>query len=193
MTNFIFFPPANDEWENWVYFENAFSPEECDKVIEHAQEFEDEVAGVGDDRDENFEVRKSKIRWMKWNDNNDWIFRKFTSIVTGCNDARYGFDLTGFLEDLQFTQYFIDGHYQWHMDFGAGPFIKRKLSVVLQLTDPAKYEGGNLQFFDGYESTAPVGQGSVIVFPSFMQHRILPLTRGSRFSLVGWTNGPSFR
>ena len=190
---YTFFPKPNNMWENWVYFENLFSSEECKKIVEFGHEHEPMNAEVGAERKENNEIRTSVLRWIPWSETSDWIYQRLSDTVNGCNNARYQFNLNGFLEDIQFTQYQPGGHYRWHMDFGHGDFAKRKLSIVAQLSDPEEYEGGNLQFFDGSESTAPRDLGSVIIFPSFMQHRVLPVTEGTRFSLVLWSSGPPFK
>lgn len=194
MPFFTFFPPDNDMWEDWVYFENLFSQDECDAVIKVAHEYPEVKAGVGGTPGHtNEEVRNSIIRWVPWSQETDWIYQKLSNTVNGCNNIRYKFDLDGFMEDIQFTQYFTGGHYRWHMDFGSGSFAKRKLSMVVQLTDPEEYEGGELQIFNGYETTAPRGLGSAIIFPSFMQHRVLPVTKGTRYSMVIWTSGPPLK
>jgi PKHD-type hydroxylase len=80
------------------------------------------------------------------------------------------------------------------MDFGAGEISHRKLSLTVQLSDPAHYEGGVLQFMLNQKIVdAPKERGTVIVFPSFMMHRVTPVERGVRRSLVGWVSGHPYR
>ncbi|MGB0178111.1 MAG: 2OG-Fe(II) oxygenase, partial [Owenweeksia sp.] len=82
----------------------------------------------------------------------------------------------------------------WHMDFGAGEISHRKLSMTVQLSDPADYEGGDLEFMINQKVvTAPRTRGTVIVFPSFILHRVTPVTKGVRHSVVGWVSGTPFR
>ena len=120
-----------------------------------------------------------------------------------CANRRYDFDLIGFTEDLQFTEYDGAGaFYTWHQDGLDGALAVRKLSMVVQLSDPDDYVGGELEFFalDGDESAtasdrrvAMRTQGTVVVFPSFEYHRVAPLRSGVRRSLVCWVGGPAFR
>ena len=84
------------------------------------------------------------------------------------------------------------GHFGWHMD--VGPRTPRKLSLTLQLTDPSRYQGGELQFFTGdIVRTAPRDRGMLIAFPSYMVHQVTPVTAGTRKSIVAWVSGPQFR
>jgi PKHD-type hydroxylase len=81
------------------------------------------------------------------------------------------------------------------MDVGDGPIaMRRKLTMVAQLSDPADYRGGRLEINgDGRARQAPTGQGSVVVFPSFALHRVEPVSEGERWSLTLWAHGPTFR
>ena len=119
--------------------------------------------------------------------------------ILRANSACFGFDIIKDFE-MQFTKYNSKdkGFYNWHTDnnFLSDSFFTRKLSVVIQLSDPSEYEGGVLeleidnkvQTFDGFKQA-----GSIIVFPSFIKHRVTPVTKGVRKSLVAWVNGPNFR
>jgi len=109
----------------------------------------------------------------------------------------YGYQLTGFMEGAQIAWYEAggaggDGHYDWHVDIGPGPYSLRKLSMSVQLSDPADYDGGELEFMASAESGIRT-RGSLIVFPSFLQHRVTPVTRGIRASMVSWIAGPPYR
>jgi PKHD-type hydroxylase len=102
--------------------------------------------------------------------------------------------LSGFGEALQLTNYDQSdkGMYGWHVDYGGK--ISRKLSLVVQLTDPSRYEGGNLQILTtGEPSTVRKQRGLVCVFPSYTLHQVTPVTSGARQSLVAWISGPTFR
>jgi PKHD-type hydroxylase len=110
------------------------------------------------------------------------------------NAQYYRFDLTGFGEPVQLTQYdqSENGMYGWHQDYGGG--ISRKLSLVLQLTDPAGYEGGNLQVMTtGNPVNVRKQRGLIAAFPSFVLHQVTPVTQGNRQSLVAWVSGNAFR
>jgi PKHD-type hydroxylase len=174
-------------------FGGVFTAEECDRVSALLREHK-QVAG------ENFtDVRRSEVRWLRLEDA-PWAFERIRGIVLAAN-AAFGFDVVG-LESLQLTEYdaAYRGHYDWHMDFGAGPVMRfRKLSVVVQLSDPADYDGGELFVCTAsrtrHSMATPVcaQQGCAVVFPAYMLHRVSEVTRGTRRSLVGWVEGPPFR
>ena len=96
-------------------------------------------------------------------------------------------------EDLQFTEYEGQGkHYDWHPDIGPGK-NKRKLSVVIQLSDPKDYTGGNLILNTGNEITMDRGRGNIIIFPSFLLHKVSRMESGNRYSIVSWISGNPWR
>ena len=110
------------------------------------------------------------------------------------NDKFFKFDLFGAMEGLQFTSYKgPGGKYGKHVDRNHGGII-RKLSLTVQLSDPKKYEGGDLCLYDSDKpSLGSKKQGGVVVFPSFVQHEVRPVTKGQRYSLVAWITGKPFK
>jgi PKHD-type hydroxylase len=94
-------------------------------------------------------------------------------------------------EQLQFTKYTEGQHYDWHSDIAPGDVspVRRKLSVVCLLSDPSEFEGGSLEI-EGVEIEGGLKRGSVIVFPSEYRHRVTPVTKGIRRTLVLWLSGP---
>jgi PKHD-type hydroxylase len=109
--------------------------------------------------------------------------------------AEWGYSL-GSQEMTQLGRYKStdEGYYDWHMD--AGPpqnGIQRKLSISILLSDPSDFEGGELQFKGMEDQKILTKQGSIVVFPSFIEHRVTPVTKGVRYSAVTWASGPSFR
>jgi PKHD-type hydroxylase len=113
------------------------------------------------------------------------------------NQNLYHFDLHSMPEQIQYTEYYDHekGHYDWHMDTGHGNLSQRKISVTVQLSDGDEYEGGDLQLWPGgtYPLVAPRGKGNVVIFPSFLMHRVTPVTRGTRKSFVLWLGGGHYR
>jgi PKHD-type hydroxylase len=99
------------------------------------------------------------------------------------------------MEDMQYTVYGSGGdHYNWHIDSGGSNPCPRKLSLSLQLSDPSEYEGGNLEFMIGKDgNSAKKERGLVVAFPAYRLHRVTPVTKGVRKSIVIWTTGPQFR
>tara|TARA_R110002051_G_scaffold11808_2_gene42551 strand:+ start:17577 stop:17936 length:360 start_codon:yes stop_codon:yes gene_type:complete len=112
-------------------------------------------------------------------------------LVKEVNDDMWRFDLETFAGKAQFTRYDLSGHFNYHMDLGDDALSDRKVSVVVLLSDPADFEGGELQLFP--DTTIPMEQGDVVMFPSYMVHRLTPVTKGQRFSLVAWCGGVPFR
>jgi PKHD-type hydroxylase len=118
-----------------------------------------------------------------------WIYQRMMKVVHVLN-GRYRFALDGFWEPLQFMVYRdVDGaHFNWHIDHG--PALQRRLSLTLQLSDPSSYEGGDLQFKAGEEITSAArARGTLIAFPSYLVHRVTPVTSGTRKSIVAWVAG----
>jgi PKHD-type hydroxylase len=94
---------------------------------------------------------------------------------------------------LQYTVYGPGHKFDWHVDIGAGQASNRKLSITVQLSDEGGYEGGALQFISAPDMAMPKGQGTAILFPSYLAHRVNDVTSGLRCSLVGWAAGVPFR
>ena len=141
--------------------------------------------------------RSAELSWLHPRDAG-WVFERLQQAVAQLNERCFGFDLAGFHDPLQLTRYAADlhGHYDWHTD--RGTFVNgnppRKLTLAVQLSDADSYAGGDLELLYGREplrlDRAP---GSLHVFPSFVLHRVTPVSRGTRLSLVGWIVGPRFR
>ena len=129
------------------------------------------------------------------NDDTEWIYDRLGQILRCMNGMHWRFDINGFHEHLQYTVYHDDkSFYRWHVDnMLLGDMPPRKLSMSVQLTDPDDYDGGELQTNDGVIHTVSNDRGLVTVFPSYVLHRVTPVTRGTRRSLVVWANGPGFR
>lgn len=109
--------------------------------------------------------------------------------------AEWGYSLSG-QEDTQLGRYKSTdgGHYDWHIDASVPQNgIQRKLSISILLSDPSEFEGGELQFKGMEDQKILTKQGSIVVFPSFIEHKVTPVTKGVRYSAVTWASGPSFR
>lgn len=177
-------------------FERAFSPEELKKIEAIQEKYPFEEAVLAEEQGNIDHIRQSQIKWMRsMHQECHWIFMKFAQMATQANAQMWGFDLTGMLEDLQYTVYPEGaGHYTWHMDVDRGLAAQRKISITMQLSDPSEYEGGELEIFTSSNVVqAPKTQGTAILFPSYFMHRVKPVTKGTRRSLVLWVSGPPFR
>lgn len=145
-------------------------------------------------------IRRSNVAWAGPTQRNEGLYKTLNLLVNQVNDDYFGFDLTGFYEPVQLTTYTEQqqDHYDWHVDAGYheqnGPQGYRKLSVSILLSDPSEFEGGQLQVQIGGEAvTLDAKQGRAWFFPSYCVHRVTPVTKGVRKSLVLWVAGPAFR
>ena len=180
----------------FVWWEGAFTENELDDLQQKARKAEQnaQVGGGGSSGNVNQKIRRSQVSWMENNPNTEWVFKKLADVVSKLNAENYNFDLTGFGEPLQLTNYdqSENGMYGWHQDYGRG--VSRKMSITVQLTDPSEYEGGNLQMMTtGEPVNVRKQRGLVAVFPSYVLHQVTPVTQGSRQSLVAWVSGPAFK
>lgn len=179
----------------WAWWEGAFTDSELDWLEERAINSREPAqvgGGVGGMVDKN--IRRSKITWLGNTSDTLWVFEKLSEVAAKLNAEHFRFNLMGFGEALQLTSYGQEenGMYGWHQDYGGG--ISRKLSLVLQLTDPSRYEGGNLQVMTtGQPANVRKQRGLVAAFPSYVLHQVTPVTQGSRQSLVAWISGPAFQ
>lgn len=172
----------------------VFNAQECNSICELAQK-ETQFPGLVEG-DQLREIRKNTVRWMNSSDpDQEWIFRRLTDVVHDLNKRFYNFDLE-YIEILQFTEYTNPGDfYGDHMDYTYKSLHRRKLSFSVQLTDPANYQGSELEMVYSADrrETVPKSQGTVILFPSFQMHSVTPLISGTRNSLVGWVAGPAWK
>jgi PKHD-type hydroxylase len=146
------------------------------------------------------QYRISKTRFIFPNEDTQWMFDRYNVAIDKLNQMYYNFDLNGFNE-LQFTEYRSadGGKFDFHCDihYGEPPsymYEMRKLSIVLLLNDD--FEGGEFQINTKNEvnpQTIQLKPGTMIAFPSWVLHRVTPLTKGNRRSLVTWVLGPKFR
>ena len=205
------------------YFKSALTPKFCDEVISYANQQKEVIALTGGyekkkklnkEEIKNLQrKRKSDLVWL----NDTWIYKEIHPYVQQANiQAGWNFDWN-FSESCQFTKYKHNQYYDWHCDSWEKPYNKknkndpnhgkiRKLSMTCQLSDGSEYQGGELEFdFRNYDPPMRdeakhkvqckeiLPKGSIIVFPSFVWHRVKPVTSGTRYSLVVWHLGYPFR
>lgn len=175
---------------------DAFSIEECERIITVITRAPaEEAVLIGHRRDHN--LRNAELVWMDEVDGMGWVMERLIELVRKSNKTQFGFDLQAFSESPQVASYKASesGHFAWHSDIGDGPTAgKRKLTMVLQLSESSSYEGGNLEVMPGAQVlTTSRDQGCVSIFPSFLLHQVTPVTRGIRHSMTVWAHGPAFR
>jgi len=177
----------------FAWWDGAFTNEELDWLQQKAKEATQEALVCGDKLDTAH--RRTKLNWLYSCAENKWLYEKLSDVAARLNADHYGFDLTGFGEALQMTNYSSEdqGEYKWHQDSGSnGPC--RKLSLVLQLSEPQDYEGGNLEILTSIDpKVVEKKRGLLAVFPSWTLHQVTPVISGSRQTLVAWISGPDFK
>jgi PKHD-type hydroxylase len=209
--------------QNYYYFfQSALTPRFCDELIKYGISQQEQLALTGgqtnkvnkgenlndDDIIDLKKKRDSNIVWLS----DRWIYKEIQPFIHQANRlAGWNFDWS-FSESCQFTKYKLNQHYDWHCDSWEAPYANkdnpdtfgkiRKLSVTCSLSAPEDYEGGELEF--DFRNTDPDKQsvrkcaeikprGSIVVFPSHVWHRVKPVTKGTRYSLVIWNLGYPFK
>jgi PKHD-type hydroxylase len=186
--------------DDTAYWEGFFSEEELDKILALPQWHEQQEAVVNGDADIGIidnNIRRSQTAWLQVTSETEWIWRKIANVVGGVNSTFFRFDLTGCYEPMQLSVYKESdgGHYNWHVDSSAfSKKVPRKLSMSLLLSDPSEFEGGELQVQLSKEAKVlEAKRGRAWFFPSYVLHRVTPVTKGVRRSLVLWVGGPEFK
>tara|TARA_R100001086_G_scaffold246947_1_gene180090 strand:- start:835 stop:1464 length:630 start_codon:yes stop_codon:yes gene_type:complete len=201
------------------YFDKALPSKLCDDIIKHGNSKKEELAltGAQGEKKENQLTEKELMDLKKKRDSNivwlndHWIYKEIHPYVQQANkSAGWNFEWD-WSESCQFTKYKLNQHYGWHQDAGTEPYEEkagsnftgklRKLSVAINLSDETEYEGGDLEF----DSSTPEkikniitpnngkSKGTVVVFPSSVWHRVKPVTKGTKYSLVIWCCGKPFK
>lgn len=187
-------PPTFKRGEHpFTSWDEVFSAEEVAKIIELGESLIPKEAEIASGVDTNY--RRSKTSWIFPNADTEWIFSRLGHVVSCLNGQFYGYDIHGFAEGLQYTVYSEEdsGCYDWHVDWGSST-AQRKLSIVVQLTEPSEYEGGDLEIMTSKTpEVVDRGLGRGVVFPSFVMHRVTPIIKGTRKSLVAWICGNPFK
>lgn len=174
----------------WLY-PNAISKKQCELILEeanwnlqHMGEFMRQNESVS-----NKDIRETIVTFAPYYSPVGCIL---TTHLLEINKYQWKYDISG-IQEIQIGHYKEGGHYDWHADTTTPDDhnMQRKLSAVLMLSDENDYEGGKLEFKD--EEIPLLKQGSLIVFPSYFQHRVTKVTKGNRFTAVAWAVGPSFR
>lgn len=174
-------------------WEGAFTRPQLDEIVRIGDALPKEEGKVGGDVPN---YRKSNISWLNISEETKWIYDALAVVAGSLNKDFYGFDLTG-VKTLQYTVYdsAVQGHYKFHRDLhGVSNKPQSKLSLVLQLSAPDEYEGGDLMINETGEAFAAIKERGIIhAFPSFVLHRVTPVTAGVRKTIVAWFVGPDLR
>jgi len=198
---------------NYYYWKKALPVSLCKDIIKYALTIKKTRGTVGVSKSK-FKLnvikksRDSNVVWLS----DEWIYREIIPFIQEANvKANWNFQLTK-AEPMQFTIYGKEQHYGWHCDSfvldpnGKNdqivfPDLSRKLSLTVSLNDESEYSGGYLEIDNRnnfhqkniHRLEIIRTTGSLVVFPSFLYHRVTPVKKGTRYSLVVWMNGKPFK
>ena len=188
------------KWQSYVATTTGpmFTPEQCKLIIQAGHQQKPEQAKIGGSRGGKKDTNKrvTTISWIPFAKMPE-MYKVIERQISIVNLNHFMFDGVRLTEPAQFTEYPKGGFYDWHMDLNAfgqtGDHPIRKISMTCLLSDPADFSGGDLAFDDAKKKNIKLTQGQGIFFASFMRHRIEPVKKGIRQSLVMWLGGPPFR
>jgi len=188
--------------DSFAYWENFLSDEDITYLLNDNSWENTSPARIGgravNEQKINYEIRSTNISWLYPNNENIHIWEKISQVTSKVNNNFFKFTLTGFYEPMQLGLYSSEnnGHYDWHTDADVNDLATpRKLSMVLLLSDPSEFEGGELQLKIGNDKpiTVELKKGRAWFFPSYVLHKVTPVTKGVRKSVVLWVGGPEFK
>lgn len=177
---------------NYYWFKKGFNENEINKIKDYVEplEFQKGTTFSGINRS----VRDSKIKWIEYNPETEWLYEKIYNYAKEANDILYKFKLYYSKDSIQYSRYSVNGKYDWHIDIGEGTNSLRKLSCSILLNDPSDFEGGDFEYWiKSKPDKVPLEKGSVLFFPSFFLHRVKEIFKGERESLVLWIGGDSYQ
>lgn len=194
-------PRATPGKDHLAYWEGFLSPEDINLILAQPEwlRLQDGcVGGSNGGMQVNSDIRASQVAWVGMKPELAQIWEKLATAVAEVNRRFFHFDLTGFHEPMQLGLYTEQqqGHYDWHTDASpSDTHVPRKLSLSMLLSDPSEFEGGEFQVKTGNDvaQTLECQKGRAWFFPSYTLHRVAPVTKGVRRSLVLWVGGPAFR
>ena len=186
-------------WKNYIVqsTDPVFSIDECNKIIELGRTLpqqDSEIRTSGNDKrksEKDYKKRRTDVAWIPFN-KASWMYNRLQHWMHTINNRHMGFNQLQIGEMAQFTTYKKGDHYDWHVDsnyeFSKEPGV-RKMSMGILLNSPKEFTGGELQIIDTQKSLS-LRQGFAVFFASFIAHRILPVKKGTRISMVNWFGGP---
>ena len=177
----------------------VFTPEQCQLIINAGRAEPKKDSEVGNGKGIkggviDTKTRTSHISWIQFKKMPE-MYKNIEKIMKATNGNHFGFDGMTITEMAQYTEYPEGGFYDWHVDNDVNmqhePPV-RKISMTLLLSSESDFEGGDLELM----SEGKIGklkQGQAIFFASFVRHRVKPVIRGNRKSLVMWFGGTPFK
>jgi PKHD-type hydroxylase len=192
-------------WKSYIVAtaEPVLTPKQCDELIYTGQSeprINANIGGKGKNEKIDYSYRKSIISWIPFAKATP-IYQVIRQWMEVTNNNYFGFDTVQLSEQGQYAEYSKGGFYNWHMDsnieMASMPTV-RKISMTLLLSDPKDFEGGDLELFcgdtlDSEKNKFKLKRGYAVFFASFLLHRVMPVIKGNRKSLVMWFGGSPLR
>jgi len=182
-----------------AHIPNLFEKTSLEKTVSYIKQNIKSTVNTGqktqDDQDKKYVDRRS------WKVDNSHSFCKefldtLNNFIVKANNKHFQFDLDK-IDGPYYVEYPQDGRTKldWHLDIGEYPYNQRKLSFSLLVSDPSEYEGGNLEIWRNNNDyiNLPKTPGSITFFPSFLPHRVTPITKGVRRNFIGFVMGRPYR
>lgn len=193
-------PRTNHGQDDLAFWDGFLSEDEINFILAQPEWVQAETGCIGgkDGGVVDSTVRESKVGWIGAKPEMEAIWMKLAGVVAEVNRRYFKYDLTGFHEPMQLGIYKAEsgGHYDWHTDASSqDKGVPRKLSMAILLSNPAEFEGGDFQVKTNGDDakTLESARGRAWFFPSYTLHRVSPVTKGIRRSLVLWVGGPPFK
>ncbi len=187
------------KWKSWIVETTIplFTPDQCKQIIECGRRQQPQKAQVGMNKPGGGLDTKKRITTISWIPFKEMkpMYDNINNFIQKANRNHFGFNDIQITEQAQFTEYPEGGFYDWHMDSDVNMIHEppvRKISMTVLLSPESQFEGGELELMVKGKR-APLKQGHAIVFASFINHRVAPVTRGVRQSLVMWFGGEPFK
>ena len=186
-------------WSSYMATTTApiFTPQQCEMVIQAGHKQKPETAQVGMNSPKggvDTKKRTTTISWIPFKEMPE-MYSQIEATMQKINLNHFGFENVKITEPAQFTEYPKGGFYDWHMDLDVNGQYEspiRKISMTILLSDPSTFKGGELEFMEK-NKMSDLKQGQAIFFASFIRHRVAPVKKGMRRSLVMWFGGQPFK
>lgn len=193
--------PIKTDFTNFYYYPQIFSNNDIlhlEQIIHKNYSFHKGQVGTVElgNLDSNL-YNNRDIAYLPFDETTKWLYEKLEKLVIQANEVLFNFSITHVTDLIHYVIYPENGgHLDWHMDIGKFGVNKRKLALTVQLSDPSEYDGGEFEIWFNNKNNfieLPRKKGDVIVFPTFLMHRVKPITRGQRKALVFWVGGEPFK
>ena len=173
------------QWDNFYYIENGFDKENIKKLEDLIKNYKFSKGMTGDiELGTTFAseyTNNRDIAYINPTTQTKWLYDLLVPFALEANENLFHFDINTVTDSIHYVIYPKDnGHLTWHMDVSQGDSNRRKLAMTIQLSDPSEYEGGDFQIWRGGNEfiTVTRKKGDIIIFPTFLMHRVTPITKG---------------